>query len=99
MGDLISRQAAIEAALDGADEWDGGCNSNREEYIREHMAKVPAVDVAPVVHGRWEEEPDRVGHWHCSNCGVVCGVSSKAMRYCPGCGAKMMNCKLWDMEG
>lgn len=48
MDDLISRAAAIEAALDGADEWDGGCNPSREEYIREHMAKVPAVDAVPV---------------------------------------------------
>lgn len=46
--DLISRAAAIEAALDGADEWDGGCNPTREEYIREHMAKLPAVDAIPV---------------------------------------------------
>ena len=65
MGDLISRAAAIEAALDGADEWDGGCNPTREEYIREHMAEVPAVDVplrckgcsffAPHKHDRGED--------------------------------------------
>lgn len=46
--DLISRAAAIEAALDGADDWDGGCNPSREEYIRGQMAKVPAVDAIPV---------------------------------------------------
>ncbi len=49
MDDLISRAAAIEAAIDGADDWDGGYNSERERYIREHMAKVPAVDAVPVV--------------------------------------------------
>ena len=48
MDDLISRAAAIEAAIDGADDWDGGYNSERERYIREHMAKVPAVDAVPV---------------------------------------------------
>ena len=46
--DLILREAAIEAAIDGADDWDGGYSPTREEYIREHMAKVPAVDAIPV---------------------------------------------------
>ena len=49
MADLISRAAAIEAAIDGADDWDGGYSPERERYIREHMANVPAVDAAPVV--------------------------------------------------
>ena len=48
MDDLISRAAAIEAAIDGTDDWDGGYNPERERCIREHMAKVPAVDAVPV---------------------------------------------------
>lgn len=48
MADLISRAAAIEAAVDGADDWDGGYNPERERYIREHMAMVPAVYAVPV---------------------------------------------------
>lgn len=55
-------------------------------------------DMRPVVHAEWVEEPDRISHYHCSACGVVWGVSAKAMRYCPGCGAKMKNSPLWDME-
>lgn len=47
--DLISRAAAIEAAIDGADDWDGGYNPERERYIREHIAQLPAVDAVPVV--------------------------------------------------
>lgn len=47
--DLISRAAAIEAAIDGVDDWDGGYNLGRERYIREHMANVPVVDAVPVV--------------------------------------------------
>lgn len=47
--DMISRAAAIDAALDGADYWDGGYNPERERCIREHMAKVPSVDAVPVV--------------------------------------------------
>lgn len=48
MDDLISRAAAIEAAVDGADDWDGGYNPERERYIKEHMAKVSAVDAIPM---------------------------------------------------
>lgn len=104
MDDLISRVAAIEYLMTNM-EWydeDGYSVDDADEkraIITDLVNGIPAVGAVPVVHARWEEEPDRVGHWHCSNCGVVWGVSSKAMRYCPGCGAKMMNCKLWDMEG
>lgn len=66
--------------------------------VTEAVQMQPAVDAAQVVHGKWMEEPDRVGHYHCSKCGVVFGVSARAMKFCPGCGAKMMNSPLWDME-
>lgn len=49
MADLISRAAAIEAAIDGADDWDGGYSPTREQYIRQHMGNVPTVDAVPVV--------------------------------------------------
>lgn len=49
---LISRAAAIEAALDGADYWDGGYSPERERCIREHMANVPSVDAVPVIRCR-----------------------------------------------
>lgn len=42
-----------------------------------------------VVHAHWVEEPDRVNHWHCSNCGCPVGIASIAYRYCYVCGAKM----------
>lgn len=40
--------------------------------------------------GYWVEEPDRMRHWHCSECGKVQGIMSIAMKYCPECGAKMV---------
>lgn len=97
--------------LDAAPEWDGHTPAQAIERIGRlkaqeprvmtlyEVAKMqPAVDAAQVVHGKWMEEPDRVGHYHCSKCGVVFGVSARAMKFCPGCGAKMMNSPLWDME-
>lgn len=81
MADLISRAAAIEAAIDGADDWDGGYNPERERYIREHMAKVPAVDAVPVVrcknckyaqhdvmyHDIWCNGIIRQPEWYCAD--------------------------------
>ena len=63
-----------------------------EELSKELMKAInhaPTVDAAPVKHGRWVEETDRVNHWHCSNCIVVWGVTHRAFKYCPNCGAKM----------
>ena len=102
MDDLISRKAAIAAAIDGADDWDGGYNPSREEYIRSHMEKVPAVDTALVAHGRWKAYS--VPHWTkryddngdpeykyydeyvCSACGRRTVIKEN---FCPKCGAKM----------
>lgn len=58
MDDLISREAAIEAAFKGADNWDGGFNPK-------YLMAIPAVDVplrckgcsffAPHKHDRGED--------------------------------------------
>lgn len=96
--DLISRAAAIECAINAVDDWDGGWNPNRETVIRKYFEELPAVDAMLVVQGEWVEEPDRVGHYHCSNCGVVWGIAAKAMKFCPNCAAKMMNSPMWEVE-
>ena len=58
------------------------------------LRDVPAADVAPVVHGRWEYDLPTIntyGKLRCSICNwwtldpsVDCSYS-----YCPNCGAKM----------
>lgn len=57
------------------------------------IGKLPAADVAPVVHGRWSdagfgELPKHAPYgWACSVCG---GISfNNEYIYCPNCGAKM----------
>lgn len=53
----------------------------------------PTADVAPVVHGRWEQDAD--GDWYCSNCDEVVAICESGRErtyrkpYCPNCGAKM----------
>ena len=47
----------------------------------------PAVDAAPVVHGRWMHH---AGYAMCSACGDECWADSVVTyNYCPNCGAKM----------
>ena len=62
--------------------------------IRQNIMDIPAADVAPVRHERWEIEMDDMG-WlkhTCPNCGYVKRTDihvSLGWNYCPNCGAKM----------
>ena len=67
------------------------------ETVLEYAENLPAADVAPVVHGRWEKHTvageDFFGNpvlkiWAC-NCSV-CGMDGREETpYCPNCGSKM----------
>lgn len=59
-----------------------------DENIREFVSKLPAADVAPVVHGRWMPfHSEAAGDiQYCSACEI--GFDAKT-DYCPNCGAKM----------
>lgn len=53
----------------------------------------PAVDAAPVRHGRWEEKMEHAGYVCCSvchDCYVEKGwIFNKKWAWCPQCGARM----------
>lgn len=56
------------------------------------IRKLPAADVAPVVHGRWTMSSDRPDTIICSNCHEafdVWKVDINRYHFCPSCGAKM----------
>ena len=58
--------------------------------IRQNIMDIPAADVAPVRHGRWETSSDRPDSLICSVC--KCGFDMwkhDPHNYCPNCGAKM----------
>ena len=65
------------------------------EKAAQMLEKLPAADVAPVVHGDWipcfdDENRWRQGFAQCSNCGrerYACTIRN--VNYCPNCGAKM----------
>lgn len=42
-GRLVDADAAYKAACEGADNWDGGCSTYRDDCIREEMDKVPTA--------------------------------------------------------
>lgn len=54
------------------------------------VQNAPSVDVASVVHGRWEYiGTDKNGHvYRCSHCAGRIGLDYETA-YCPNCGAKM----------
>ena len=47
VNDYINRDAAMNAAFEGADRWDGGCCAARDLFLMEEINKVPAADVVP----------------------------------------------------
>lgn len=56
------------------------------------IGKLPATDVAPVVHGRWIEKtvPEGCRYFECSNCGAHENRHTAIKGYyCWRCGAKM----------
>ena len=70
MADLIDRQAAIDATLEAADDWDGGCNKSRDKYITSALIELPSAQPEQ----RWipfktrpltEEEQDEHPEWNC----------------------------------
>lgn len=89
MAEYIEREAAFNAITDLA-----GKAPTRSAYeavwkSARALKKIPAADVAPVVHGRWVDGK-------CSNCGVDIptddahdAIFENECRFCYYCGAKM----------
>ena len=72
MSDLISRDAAIEAFDD--ERVDRNYGDVSPESVIRIIESIPAVDAAPVVHGRWVKvhgyaTPGGDPVWKCSECG------------------------------
>lgn len=97
MAEYIEREAAIDAIMKVYVGTAGYKTRERVWETREAIQKLPASDVAPVVHGRWIRP-----HWknsnYCCDCSE-CGGEAMHRDYqwdknsiypiCPNCGAKM----------
>lgn len=83
MAEYIKRETAVKAANEWVSE---ACMAPvmRVSRLLDKLQKVPAADVAPVVHGH---RVDNGGSYaRCSQCD---GVLPLCANYCPNCGAKM----------
>ena len=102
MDEYISRKAAIAYIREQSEECqkafeelggESGIYADAYNDLAEDFYRIPAADVAPVVHGRWEWlGPNRlVTDCMCGTCSA-CKVRSKyivSTMLCPNCGAKM----------
>lgn len=95
MADYIEREALIgdlTAAMDHR-----GMGQVIGKTLIRYVKRQPAADVAPVVHGRWDDSgrytfPSGSIAVRCTNCGCALTESEYRLNnwnYCPVCGAKM----------
>ena len=102
MAEYIEREA-LEVELNHRLNFLMGENGEYDHYTSgfdEAVTRVenfPAADVAPVVHGRWDDSgrytfPSGNTAVRCTNCGCALTESEYRLNnwnYCPVCGAKM----------
>lgn len=81
MAEYIEREAAIRV-VNGQ----SSLTMTRSSLI-DSISKLPAADVAPVVHGRWIALHDEF--CTCSICKYPVYLMWDQTNYCPNCGAKM----------
>lgn len=84
MAEYIEREALMATV----NEWEFSVEDF--DCFVQDLEKIPAADVAPVVHGEWDAKIMKdIGtytvYW-CSKCNCV---SYFKHNYCPNCGAKM----------
>lgn len=105
MAEYIKRDAAIREIeqinpVDYGAMWDYEAHHWAGECLRdckEAIDSIPAADVAPVVHGRWDDSgrytfPGGGTAVRCTECGCALTESEYHLNnwnYCPVCGAKM----------
>lgn len=103
MAEYIKREAAIAYIREQSEECqkafeelggESGIYADAYNDLAEDFYSIPAADVAPVVHGRWEMRPTGMatdtGPEYKAYC-TVCNEPNKQYQppFCPHCGAKM----------
>lgn len=88
MDEYIKREQALKL-LENAQAWNWSMDTLYDE-----MKDLPSADVAPVVHGKWEFEPETINTYSvlkCSKCGwwtLDLSVDG-SYHHCPNCGVKL----------
>lgn len=90
MAEYIERATAVKSVLRMRRAENSVAQNRMLSIIQMDMLKLPAADVAPVVHGRWVthyRSGTPVAEGYVSTC---CDMWNNHKRnYCPNCGAKM----------
>ena len=99
MAEYIERTAAVKTVLRMRRPENSVAQNRMLSIIQMDISKLPAADVAPVVHGRWEGVDSSYWRWtpsggvsvahityRCERCGRGTVVKT---HYCPHCGAQM----------
>lgn len=91
MAEHIERAAAVKAVLRMRRPENSVAQNRMLSIIQMDILKIPAADVAPVVHGVWAHLGG--DEWCCSACGFVITTEGSwdkpTKKYCEECGAKM----------
>ena len=87
MAEYIEREAAIESIMSQPPD------AHYPHWYADKIKAIPAANVAPVRHGKWELSKNYVGYCSCSLCSN-CYVEPEWVdrlhwMFCPNCGAKM----------
>lgn len=82
--ELLAKKCMVRGYLDTG----SPCPSKVKAVPVDVIERAPAVDAAPVFHGKWKQRLNIVGRlvWDCSECDAM---SFQHGLYCPNCGAKM----------
>ena len=97
MAEYIERSAAVKAVLRERSPANSVAQNRKLSIIQRDLLTIPAADVAPVVHGQWDDSgrytfPGGGTAVRCTECGCALTVSEYHLNnwnYCPECGAKM----------
>ena len=97
MAEYIEREAALKKLCEGCCEYDSE-NTVCDCSERIAILRIPAADVAPVVHAKWIDGADSFGakrgrYRVCSRCNIcipcVSELAAPYWRGCPNCLARM----------
>lgn len=100
MAEYIEKNATVNILEAMSRSIDCECIKKQLEKAAKRVSAIPAADVEPMVHGRWDNIPntymsviskDGTYHGNATTCSVCHEVNPNAYKtnYCPNCGAKM----------
>lgn len=87
MGECIEREAVLRAVQGQRSPCRSPAQNRMLDCLKAAVIRIPAADVAPVVHAQWIE--DGSGIIICPECKRGYNLHAKYTHYCPHCGAKM----------